>query len=172
MDCTYCSKNLPTDSAVCPGCSFPAQGTDGEKYKFLYMKSIPLAAEMTQAEDGTKRSRTAFFVAAGIAFLNALLVISGILPENIYHSYVNVIAAVLLAVIGVVFILLGVFLRKHPLAASLIGFILALIFFHRSILGVIIIVVLGYGMWCALKYNSVKRKFDTLSGKMSKYAPE
>lgn len=166
-ECIYCGKALANSHTTCLICSFPVQGTDEEKYKFLYLKSIPLQAEMSNVEDGLKKSRTSFYVAAGVAFLSAILAAAG--AVQVSKPGLTLAIVMLTAALGIIFIVLGIFLKKSPLIISIIGFALALLFLHGGILGIVIILLLAYGTWCAVKYNSAKRKFDTLSHKMSQY---
>ena len=154
--------------AACPACGFPCHGSDGEKHKFLYMKSIPLRTEMDSAEEGVKKSRGALFVAAGIAFLNVLLGMSGVMTLD--DPRLNTVALILVGLSGLIFLGLGIFIKKNPMIVSIIGLALAAALLHRSVLGIIIILVLAHGTWCAVKYNSTKHKFDTLSRKMSQYS--
>lgn len=161
--CEYCKKDNPDLlRSDCPFCGFPTLGSDEDKYKFLYMKSIPCQADMVNAESGLKKAKWAMFAAAVIAFLDASVNIGRLDVPEIILFFVTTVA------LGVIFLALGIFFRKHSLILSIAGLVLSIIFIN-SILGVMVILLLAYGVWCATTYNKAKLRLDTIKRKMLDY---
>ena len=140
-------------------------GTNEEKHNFLYMKSIPMKTDMINAEEGARKSRTALYVAGGLAFLNSVFVLSNLVGAE--NSREKTFLITLTATLGVVFIVLAILHKKHRFAISVAGLILAIVFMHGSLIGIATICALAYGAWCAYKYDSAKRKYEVLAVKMN-----
>lgn len=117
---------------------------------------------MVNAESGLKKARWAMFAAAVIAFLDASVNIGRLDMPEIMLFFVTTVA------LGVIFLALGIFFRKHSLILSIAGLVFSIIFIN-SILGVVVILLLAYGVWCATTYNKAKLRLDTIKCKMLDY---
>lgn len=166
-ECPYCNKVTDPGKGECL-CGFPAGGTREQKYQFLFGKSMTLKSQMEKSAKGVHNSQIAIFTAAGVALLNSVLLLAGIFHTSAPEHQTT--AVVLTAVVGVCFVALGFLHRKSPLPISVAGLLLSVVFFRTSIVGLVLIVLLGYGVWCAAVNLRAKRRYAALQRLLSEYA--
>lgn len=152
MNCIYCNKPEQSGADKCT-CGFPTTGTTQDKKAFLATKAILLRNEVDQSERHLQSARYTIFGVAGLAFINAVILFAG--PAD------NIWAAIPL-IIGLIFVGMGVFFHKNPVAICTVALILGFFVFSISLASLIILLVLGVGLYFAVEARKAGRKQATL----------
>jgi len=120
--CYCCNTIVSTDDIFCAGCGYPLKGTDPEKNTFLANRNN-LHIDLEEFNKKLKRAGNSLYYIAGF-FVFGLLVTLAMGKTN-----PDDLTAVLVTylVLIVVFVVLGFFSRKKPLACIVSGLCLYII---------------------------------------------
>lgn len=131
--CFICKKNdLHIDATYCTACGFPQQGTDAERKSF-YVDHIKKKNEFDEALKGVKASKNILFIASGLCLLSGFIL--SVIDSA--DAEINIIAGFVMALI---FLGLGFWAQKNPLAASVTGLI---VYVTALIIGIVVTVSEG-----------------------------
>src|SRR5258708_11560397 len=119
--CDSCFTRVDENDQYCNSCGYPLKGTEEDKIKF---KAIPIARVLNR-RDYEERLQNA---ANTLYFLTGLFVLSGIISffqnkdeaDGLSYILPNIILAI-------VFLVLGGYTHKKPLACIISGFVLYII---------------------------------------------
>ncbi len=149
--CSQCNALMEVQNVFCPECGFPENGTQEERSKF-YAQKIMKKNEHMDADKKIKSARNVLFILSAIIFL------FGIVTYLIDEDIATLLTSVILSII---YLGLGFWSSKKPLAAILLALLLYLTtiiistilepenFIRGIIFKVIIIVYLGKGVYSA-----------------------
>ncbi|MCD8173888.1 MAG: hypothetical protein LUD76_10640 [Alistipes sp.] len=152
MKCPFCNLPEKSGAAKC-ACGFPSAGTPEEKKAFLSTKMIVLRNEVDQSERHLQSARYMIWGVAGLALINAVILFAGP-AESIY--------AVIPLVIGLIFVGLGVLFYKNPVVICTVAVVLGFFVFSVSVASLVVLLVLGVGLYFAIQARNSARKQDAL----------
>ena len=115
--CEGCGQTLTasTDTKFCGNCGFPANDTPEAKKKFIGRLKVK-RIELEEENSKINKVRTYLFVIAGFTF------ISGFIYSAISSEGAETILLIILnTIIAVMFLTLGLLVRKHALPVCIIG---------------------------------------------------
>ena len=114
--CTICKTPMQSLNVFCPECGFPENGTDKDVAQFHARNAMQKNQHM-DADKKIKSARNVLYVMAGITVL-----------FGVFYFFMGQDIAVLVTnvVLGIIYLLLGSWTSKKPLAAILLGLLLYL----------------------------------------------
>jgi hypothetical protein len=123
LACPACAAQATTDDAFCNGCGYPLQGTEKEQQMFLSVRDAK-SFDLDEAHKKIKRSSNALF------FIGGLTVIAGLAAYAVSKDHSTKINVLLTNVIlGAIYVVLGFWCKKKPLAAIISGLSLYVLIF-------------------------------------------
>jgi len=125
LRCDACFTEIGTDDVYCANCGYPTKGTAAEQAKFISKKNrVDVATvELTQrvTKSLNKAGRTLYY-------LSGLFILGGIIAFFKLKDDPEVLGKVIpYLILGVVFLLLGEYSKKHTLACFISGLCLFVI---------------------------------------------
>lgn len=166
LECPNCKKAYYFYIEKCENCGYPFSGTDLEKSHFVaqnIMKSCKII-------DTSKSIKIAKFILISIGSFNCFISLF------LFNSYFNYPIIYLIAfLIGIIFIFSGVFIRKNPIIAITIPFLMLLIdyilqgiadyslFMRFIIFKLVIICLLIYSLVKVIEAEKLKKESNYLS---------
>jgi hypothetical protein len=165
-ECKCCFVKISPADLFCQACGFPLKGTADEQSQFFYTRNYQ-HMEMDSLKGKIKSAGTTLYILAGVFLLYGLILF--------FFQGSNDNASALLitnAVVAIIFLLLGYWSEKKPLAAIISGMtlyilvqLLAAIDDPLSILKGIIfkVIVISYlikGLLSALEAEKIKKQYN------------
>ena len=164
--CASCFTEIVTDDVFCTNCGYPLKGTEDEQRKFIGENEVT-GIYYKEYYDKVKTAGNSLYYLAGFALLGA--VISFFMKQDDPNVLAYTLPSLILAVL---FLVLGGYSRKKPLACIVSGLVLYLIVQILLIIdnpvniasGIIIkIVIIGYlinGIKSALELEKFKKEHN------------
>jgi hypothetical protein len=119
--CSYCNLKTETDDVFCANCGYPLKGTDLEQKNFVTQQSFN-DIDQTDLNKKLKNAGMSLYYLAGI------FVISGFINFFISKDDPEVLAIVIpIFILAVLFLILGAYSTKKPLACLISGLSLYII---------------------------------------------
>jgi len=165
-ECKCCFGKINEADQFCQACGFPLKGSDEEQSQFFYNRNYQ-HMEMDGLKKKVQSARTTLYVLAGY-FLLAGLVLFAMNKSN------DSAAGMLIsnAVVAVIFLALGIWADKKPVASIISGMVLYILVILMSIfqdptniikgiiLKIIIISYLVKGLMSALEAEKIRKQYN------------
>ena len=157
LTCIHCDTPIHETHMFCEECGYPLKGSEQDVAKF-YAKRVMDKRKTNNAEEKIKSARNTLYVMAGI------IVVFGLF---LFYKNADISGLIINIIVGVIYILLGVWSKQRPLIALLLGLLLyvtivvvtAIAEPHTLLSGVIwkvlIIAYLAKGIYSASLINKV-----------------
>ena len=116
IQCKHCRKTVPESNAFCEHCGFPQQGTEAEKAK-SHAERIISHSKSKEAPRLIRKARNTLFIIAGITLL---------FGAYYYISLDDLATFISMAILAVVYLMLGFWSQKKPLIALVLGLLVYL----------------------------------------------
>jgi hypothetical protein len=165
-ECKCCFVKINTTDSFCQACGFPLKGTDDEQRQFFTHRNYG-HMEMDSLKGKIKSAGTTLYVLAGVFLIYGLIYF--FLQRNGDNAPALLITN---AAVAVIFLLLGYWSEKKPLAAIISGMSLYILvqllaafddplsILKGIILKVIIISYLIKGLTSALEAEKIKKQYN------------
>jgi hypothetical protein len=164
--CKCCSKVVNIEDQFCQACGFPLKGTEENQNTFIYTRGYK-HLELQGLERKIKSAGTTLYVLAGFFLLFGL-------GYFFINAGTNTSSGVLItnAIVAIIFLLLGYWSKKKPVAAIISGMVLFILVQLLSIFedpsniykGIIIkIIIIGYlikGMKSAFEAERIRKQHN------------
>lgn len=165
-ECKSCFEKVSPADQFCQKCGFPLKGSDSEQQIFMYRRSFK-KSELDFLSKKTESAATTLYVLAGLSF------VIGVVYFFINSSSDNG-SAILISytAIAVIYLLLGVWSKKKPVASLISGMILYVLIelmgavdnpaniFKGIIIKIIIISYLIKGLTSALEAEKIRKQHN------------
>jgi hypothetical protein len=114
-NCKCCFEKITPTDQFCKNCGFPLQGTDAEQNNFIYLRGYK-KIQVNELNNKASRASITFYIISGILFLSGLVVffINAQNNDSVPVLIVN-------GTLSVLFLLLGAWSAKKPVAAIICG---------------------------------------------------
>lgn len=115
--CDGCKVQLGPEfiNKFCPNCSYPVNDTPQEQKKFMGRLKV-MRLELEEELIKINRARICLFIIAGLLFVSDLIALADF-PSGFAKS----LAIGVSVIVSLVFVLLGLMVRRHPLPVCVIG---------------------------------------------------
>jgi hypothetical protein len=162
--CDACYTDVLNDDAFCANCGYPVKGTEFEQKTFVANQQV-LHIDMAEYNDKIKKAGNSLYYLSGIFLLNALFVF---FTNKDSEDVLGVTLPII--ILSILFLGLGGYSRKKPLACIICGLSLYVIvqvlnlivdpvsLFRGIIFKVIIIGYLIKGIKSALELENFKKE--------------
>ena len=127
--CKCCSALVNPDLQLCPVCNFPLKGTEKEQTKFIYDRGFK-QQELKELTVKTENAAITFYIIAGLSLLAGLM--------EFFRNADSDDSTLILAIYGaftVIYIVLGSWSMKKPVAAITTGLVLYIMVLLLAALG-------------------------------------
>ena len=114
-DCKCCFEKTNLSDQFCKSCGFPLHGTEEQQNTFIYERGYK-KMQVNELTNKASRASITFYIISGLMFISALVLFfinaqnDEAVPNLIVYS-----------IIAVLFLLLGVWSNKKPVAAIICG---------------------------------------------------
>ena len=169
LSCPACRKDVEPDDAFCNNCGYPRKGSEQERRVFL-LKRKTKNKKLDAANKGIRQATNTLFIVGGLNILFSWGVYAWGLAGRYQGDRPRLISD---QILGVIFVALGFWYIKRPLAAILAGaswYLLLQIFYlitsPGAFLRIIVyrLFVMGYlivGLRSVIKADRLKKKLNT-----------
>jgi hypothetical protein len=164
--CKCCSTAISENDQFCQSCGFPLKGTEEEQNNFIYSRNYK-HIELEGLDKKIRSAGTTLYVLAGL-FLVFGLVYFGMNASDSTASAMLITYGIL----AVLFLLLGFWSKKKPVAAIISGLVLYILLQILSAIddpvnivkGIIVkIIIIGYlikGMQSAFEAEKIRKQLN------------
>ncbi|MFC0517859.1 zinc ribbon domain-containing protein [Mucilaginibacter angelicae] len=162
--CAHCNTDVKPEDTFCTQCGYPVKGTEAEQNKFISERQVE-EIDMFTYNKTLKQAGTSLYYLAGV------FIISGLIYFFMHKDEAEVVAVVITNLImAAIFLVLGAYSKKKPLACIISGLSLYVIVQVLNAIidpisiaqGIIIkIVIIGYmirGIKSAMEIEKIKKE--------------
>lgn len=165
--CGHCAEKINEADFFCQACGFPVKGSDAEQKIFAYrqgFKNADINADLNILQKKIKSAGTTLYVLSGVFFLYAI----GLLFINKTSRHIA--TPVTYTVISLIFLLLGFWALKKPVASIISGLALYILLLANAAIvnpsnllsgAIIKVIIIGYlikGLRSALEAEKIKNQ--------------
>jgi len=166
IDCQCCFEKVSDADHFCQACGFPLKGSAEEQQHFIYTRNYQ-QMEIDSLSNKVRSARNTLFVLSGFFLLFGL----GYFAVNRREDTASAIL-ITNAVVSVIFLLLGWWAEKKPLASIISGMVLYILLilmaaienplslFQGIIVKIIIISYLVKGLMSAMEAEKIRKQYN------------